>query len=34
LVDAGVTQIVLTPLPPWPDKIASRLAEDIIAPLA
>lgn len=34
LIDAGVTQIILTPLPPWPDKVASRLAEDIIAPLA
>jgi alkanesulfonate monooxygenase SsuD/methylene tetrahydromethanopterin reductase-like flavin-dependent oxidoreductase (luciferase family) len=33
LIDAGATQIVLAPLPPWPDKIASRLAEQVIEPL-
>lgn len=33
LVDAGATQIVLVPLPPWPENVASRLAEEIIAPL-
>jgi alkanesulfonate monooxygenase SsuD/methylene tetrahydromethanopterin reductase-like flavin-dependent oxidoreductase (luciferase family) len=31
LIDAGATEIVLTPLPPWPEKLAARLAEDIIA---
>ena len=30
LIDAGATQIVLTPLPPWPDQLAARLAEEII----
>ena len=34
LADAGATQIVLAPLPPWPDRIAARLAENVIAPLA
>lgn len=34
LTDAGATQIVLAPLQPWPDKIASRLAEQIIAPFS
>jgi len=33
LIDAGATQIILTPLPPWPEKLAARLAEDIIARL-
>jgi alkanesulfonate monooxygenase SsuD/methylene tetrahydromethanopterin reductase-like flavin-dependent oxidoreductase (luciferase family) len=33
LADAGATQIVLAPLPPWPDNVASRLADEIIAPL-
>jgi alkanesulfonate monooxygenase SsuD/methylene tetrahydromethanopterin reductase-like flavin-dependent oxidoreductase (luciferase family) len=33
LTDAGVRQIVLTPLPPWPDRIAERLAEDIVGRL-
>jgi alkanesulfonate monooxygenase SsuD/methylene tetrahydromethanopterin reductase-like flavin-dependent oxidoreductase (luciferase family) len=33
LADAGATQIVLAPLPPWQDRIAARLAENIIAPL-
>jgi len=34
LIDAGASQIVLAPLPPWPDRVASRLAETIVAPLA
>lgn len=34
LIDAGATEIVLAALPPWPDKLATRLAEDIIGPLA
>jgi alkanesulfonate monooxygenase SsuD/methylene tetrahydromethanopterin reductase-like flavin-dependent oxidoreductase (luciferase family) len=29
----GATQIVLTPLPLWPEKLPTRLAEDIIARL-
>lgn len=33
LADASATQIILTPRPPWPDKTASRLADQIIAPL-
>jgi alkanesulfonate monooxygenase SsuD/methylene tetrahydromethanopterin reductase-like flavin-dependent oxidoreductase (luciferase family) len=33
LIDAGATQIILTPLPPWPEKLPARLAEDIIARL-
>jgi alkanesulfonate monooxygenase SsuD/methylene tetrahydromethanopterin reductase-like flavin-dependent oxidoreductase (luciferase family) len=33
LMDAGAGQIVLAPLPPWPDRIAERLAEDIIGRL-
>ena len=32
LADAGANQIVLAPLPPWPDRIAARLADDLIAP--
>jgi alkanesulfonate monooxygenase SsuD/methylene tetrahydromethanopterin reductase-like flavin-dependent oxidoreductase (luciferase family) len=31
LIDAGASQIVLAPLPPWPDRLAERLAEDLIA---
>ena len=33
LIDAGATQIILTPLPPWPENLPARLAEDIIARL-
>jgi alkanesulfonate monooxygenase SsuD/methylene tetrahydromethanopterin reductase-like flavin-dependent oxidoreductase (luciferase family) len=33
LIDAGATQIILTPLPPWPENLPARLAQDIIAPL-
>jgi alkanesulfonate monooxygenase SsuD/methylene tetrahydromethanopterin reductase-like flavin-dependent oxidoreductase (luciferase family) len=33
LTDAGATQIILAPLPPWPEKLPDRLAEDIIAKL-
>jgi alkanesulfonate monooxygenase SsuD/methylene tetrahydromethanopterin reductase-like flavin-dependent oxidoreductase (luciferase family) len=33
LIDAGATQIILTPLPPWPERLPTRLAEDIIAQL-
>lgn len=33
LIDAGATEIVLAALPPWPDRLAARLAEDIIARL-
>ncbi|WP_249010701.1 LLM class flavin-dependent oxidoreductase [Conexibacter sp. DBS9H8] len=33
LINAGATEIVLTPLPPWPDRLPARLAEEIIAPL-
>ncbi len=33
LIDAGATEIVLTPLPPWPEKLPARLAEEIIARL-
>lgn len=33
LIDAGATQIILAPLPPWPDKLAARLADEIIVPL-
>jgi alkanesulfonate monooxygenase SsuD/methylene tetrahydromethanopterin reductase-like flavin-dependent oxidoreductase (luciferase family) len=33
LIDAGATEIVLAALPPWPDRLAARLAEDIVARL-
>ncbi len=33
LIDAGATQIILAPLPPWPEKLAARLADEIIVPL-
>ncbi|MCL2418584.1 MAG: LLM class flavin-dependent oxidoreductase [Conexibacteraceae bacterium] len=33
LIDAGVTEIVLVPLPPWPDSVAERLAERFVAPV-
>ncbi len=33
LVEAGVTQVILAPLPPWQDGVAARLAESIVAPL-
>ena len=33
LIDAGATQIILVPLPPWPESVAARLAENILAPL-
>jgi hypothetical protein len=33
LIDAAATEIVLAPVPPWPQNVGSRLAENIIAPL-
>ena len=33
LVAAGVTQVILAPLPPWPEGVATSLAENIIAKL-
>jgi alkanesulfonate monooxygenase SsuD/methylene tetrahydromethanopterin reductase-like flavin-dependent oxidoreductase (luciferase family) len=33
LVDAGATQIILAPLPPWPESVAARLADKIIGRL-
>ena len=33
LIDAGATQVILAPLPPWPERVAARLAENILARL-
>ena len=33
LIEAGATQIILAPLPPWPENVAARLAENILARL-
>jgi alkanesulfonate monooxygenase SsuD/methylene tetrahydromethanopterin reductase-like flavin-dependent oxidoreductase (luciferase family) len=33
LIDAGATQIILAPLPPWPGNVVAHLAEEIVGRL-
>jgi alkanesulfonate monooxygenase SsuD/methylene tetrahydromethanopterin reductase-like flavin-dependent oxidoreductase (luciferase family) len=34
LIDAGATHLVLAPVPPWPDRPAQWLADEVAAPVA
>jgi hypothetical protein len=34
LIDAGARHLVLAPVPPWPDRPAQWLADEIAGPVA
>jgi len=34
LIGAGATHLVLAPVPPWPDRPAQWLADEVAAPVA